>query len=346
MAISILRSLRYARNDNSLSNTEPLPFPWLYTILSTYIMLTFTILTLQMIEPGQYKVAFCEKYTPWLKEKWENIPLFRQWVDLQAYLKEPTHGLEHSATVRATAYHIGQHYLQKQYEQIDETVLDMMAIFHDIARHARYPSDRDPIKVNSQGMTKKEKHTQRFVFPHELTGAAIARVVCKRVICEGDDQSRNLLVMANPKVFRQLLSHDYHSPEVTPYTHAPQTLEAQVFCVADKTSMDPVREVQRRYRYLTTRVNNPVPLLDPGFPMEERRRWRFEMAARDALCAIIPIFSFYPTFTSSEGLKQYYQDWSTNLELAAEEVLLLAEKEGGKVMKDAVNNILEAFKIA
>lgn len=293
-----------------------------------------------MIEAEKYKKDFCQKFTPWLEEKWGGNNAFRRWVDLPAFLQEQTHGLTHSVIVRAKAYFITQKYLHPQEEHVDEDLLDIMAVFHDIARHMHCPYDKENILTKKHKLTQKEWVARKSNFHHELVGAAMAHVVCTQ-----DAEYKNLLKRKGLGIFRQLLSHDYHSQLVTPYCRPPATLEGQLFCIADKTSIDPLQEVRRRHQYLTTRPNNPVPLLDPEFPLEERQKWRFQMEARDALCAIIPIFSFNPDFASSQGIKEYYRDWSVNLDSAAKEIILISEYEGGDMTKEAVIKILKAFGI-
>lgn len=293
-----------------------------------------------MIDQEIYQHNFCQKFTPWLQERWTDNEFFRTWVDLAAFLEEKNHGLVHSAKVRATTYKIAKEYLDPKVEFVDEDALDLMALFHDVARHVRYPVDRENPTVNKQGLTKKEQRIKRAIFPHELTGAAIARVVSIN-----DAHFKELINRKGMIIFRHLLSHDYHSPEVTPYCRPPRSLEAQVLCVADKTSIDPLKEVSRRYKYLTTRPGRPVPFLDPTFPLQSRKEWNFQQDVKDALCGIVPIFSFYPHFTSSEGLRRYYDDWSTSLDQAVEEVLFIASTQGGDQMKNDVRNILHAFNI-
>lgn len=287
-----------------------------------------------------YQENFSQKFTPWIQAKWAENEFFHTWVDLPTYLQEKTHGLAHSAKVRATAYKITAEYLDPQLESVDEDALDLMALFHDIARHVRYPFDRENPIVSKSGLTKRKQRIKRLIFPHELTGAAIARVVTK-----GDNHFKGLIDQRGRTIFRDLLNHDYHSPEVTPYCRPPQSLEGQMLCVADKTSIDPLQEVLRRYKYLTTRSEKPVPFLDSTFPLPARKEWNFQQDAIDALCAIIPIFSFYPHFTVSQGLRHYYEEWSKSLDQAADEVRSIAKREGGEKMKNEVKSILNAFNI-
>lgn len=66
-----------------------------------------------MSEIETYQDEFVQKFIPWLEERWVDNNLFHTWVDLPVFLKEQTHGLAHSS---------------------DEDFLDLMALFHDIAR--------------------------------------------------------------------------------------------------------------------------------------------------------------------------------------------------------------------
>lgn len=284
-------------------------------------------------EAVQYKQAFCDKFSPWMMKKWQENPVFCRWIDSTRFLSEETHGLGHSATVRTKAQTIIENYLaSEEQKSLDYDFLDKMALFHDIARHVVYPAgdSRGSKVINRKGVSKKEYRAQRCIFPHELTGAAMAKIV--------------LAGEMSDFYLRDLLNHDYHSPEVTPYCKPPRLLETQIFCLADKTSINPAGEAERRIRYLTKRENNPVPFLDLSFPIEQRREWNFGKDAVDALCAVIPIFSFRTeTFTSSNGLKNYYRDWSSNLEGARTRVVEMARETGGADLQEATSNIFESF---
>jgi hypothetical protein len=272
---------------------------------------------------------FVNEYGEWMSTRYVTIPGIQKHLDLDRYLDNNDHGIRHSANIRLICGKIQEDYLTlNERNSIDPSLLDALSLFHDIARFAK--SDT-PHRV-----TKFRTH-------HQLTGAAIMRIMCK-----DDKNFGHLISPMNHSNERIILSHDYHSPKLTPDDPKPNSLVSSLFALADKTSVNPVHEALRRVEFLTTRPNDAVPIFDPNMTDEERWNWTFNDKARDALCAILPMFTYNPRlFTDNAGLIRYYTDWSSGLSSVKDAVLQIVMDTGYSInLQENISNCIDTFTIA
>jgi len=171
------------------------------------------------------------------------------------------------------------------------------------------PKERDRLRVWASMLHDFSRSLNAGLNDHEEKSAYLAKIMFPWT---GD----NLTAI--------IRHHDYFCQSVDhqPFPKELQTSPlAEIFRLADKTSIDPAQEVKRYYQ---TGERYQTPFYKPELSWDDRFSFSVAPQDKDQLCYLLLIFALQPHHFIHEELRNIYREWQKNKQVAKEEICKIA----------------------
>lgn len=230
---------------------------------------------MEMKESADHLPAYAQFKEEWARKLVQSLADCREQVE--AFAADEEFGLKHSYDVWKDARMLASDIADADGTHLDETVIDHVAVFHDIGKF--------------------------FEKIHSLENISIAEGVYSRFAASlGIAPERLALVLDGIK------HSDFYNQRLDPKGKPPQSLEADIVRAADKMQDNIVSKVDRYwFKY---GVPRGATFFNPALTHEQREQFNFENFAGDQLNVILSIIALRPEDFRHPVVQDAYRLWS------------------------------------